>query len=226
MSSSASTDGTITEDQLRDRLRSAGGQPHPALLVGLADDALGRARRGRIRRRTALAAAMALAAAAAGLVVTALPASRQSPAGTTQATAVVTLAAPIRFVPVLRTSPGACTSSSGYTSLPQGGEIFCYQLDESKGLTVSGLSALGTELSPRSGAWTVDLTLLASDRDRFATLTKAEAAQVYPELAVVVDHTVLFAPDISSPITGGRMQISGGFDHQGALDLVHRLSGR
>ncbi|MEW1914354.1 hypothetical protein AB0442_39165 [Kitasatospora sp. NPDC085895] len=79
---------------------------------------------------------------------------------------------------------------------------------------------------PLSDGWQVELTLTASGAKAFGELTTAAAAGTEPtnQVAVVLDGTVISHPLVSSAITTGTAQITGGFDRAQATVLAAQLS--
>ncbi|MEV8100229.1 hypothetical protein [Kitasatospora sp. NPDC085879] len=80
--------------------------------------------------------------------------------------------------------------------------------------------------SPLSGGWVVELTFTASGGKAFADLTAASAAGTDPadQIAIVLDGAVISHPRVTSAITTGTAQITGGFDHAQAAALAAELS--
>lgn len=78
--------------------------------------------------------------------------------------------------------------------------------------------------SNQQGQRTVNFTLKPDGKDLFASWTTAHVNQTF---AIVLDHSVISAPNINEPIPGGNVQISaggiGGFTKQNADELVNVL---
>jgi SecD/SecF fusion protein len=72
-------------------------------------------------------------------------------------------------------------------------------------------------LSQETGGWTVDFALDSVGARQFA---KTSTDHVGEPFAIVLDGKVISAPVIHEPIIGGRGQIAGGFNAQGAKDLA------
>ena len=72
-------------------------------------------------------------------------------------------------------------------------------------------------LSQDTGGWIVDFTLDSLGARQFA---KTSTEHVGEPFAIVLDGKVISAPVINEPIIGGRGQIRGGFNAQGARDLA------
>ncbi len=69
----------------------------------------------------------------------------------------------------------------------------------------------------RNGEWVVNFTFDSVGTRRFADVTRGNVGRPF---AIVLDERVITAPVIREPITGGRGQISGSFNAQGANDLA------
>lgn len=135
------------------------------------------------------------------------------------------LSMPIEMRPVSAESPGPCTSGG----VPSADGTQCYQLGP--GMTVRQVK----EIYARFGEagvpeWTVQLGLEPADAQSFAKLTTTASQQ--PEgspgrrIAIVVGGKAVSVPEVSAPITGGQVQITGGFTKQSAEDLVRQITGR
>ena len=75
-----------------------------------------------------------------------------------------------------------------------------------------------------SGAfgWVVRTTLTQEARTAFAA---ASADHVGERIAIAVDNVVLMAPTVHEPISGGTLDISGGFPTEDAIRLAGMLNG-
>ncbi|MET9571059.1 protein translocase subunit SecD [Streptomyces virginiae] len=82
------------------------------------------------------------------------------------------------------------------------------------------------EIDPQSGQWIVTMNFNDHGADAFAKVTGELAAKQMPQnqFAIVLDGDVISDPSVSTAITGGNAQISGGFDQQSAQDLGNMLS--
>jgi SecD/SecF fusion protein len=69
----------------------------------------------------------------------------------------------------------------------------------------------------QTGGWAVDFALDAVGARQFARISTSHVGERF---AIVLDDKVITAPVIRDPIIGGRGQISGGFDAEGAKDLA------
>ncbi|MEV8536101.1 protein translocase subunit SecD [Streptomyces sp. NPDC051211] len=81
-------------------------------------------------------------------------------------------------------------------------------------------------IDPQSGMWIVTMEFNGKGSDAFAKVTGELAAKQSPQnqFAIVLDGEVISDPSVSSAITGGNAQISGGFNQQSAQDLGNMLS--
>ena len=69
----------------------------------------------------------------------------------------------------------------------------------------------------QTGEWVVNFTFNSLGTRRFADVSSANVGKPF---AIVLDNTVISAPRINEPITGGRGQISGSFDVKSATNLA------
>lgn len=81
-------------------------------------------------------------------------------------------------------------------------------------------------IDPQSGQWIVTMDFNDRGSDAFAKVTGELAAKQMPQnqFAIVLDGDVVSDPSVSTAITGGNAQISGGFTQQSAQDLGNMLS--
>ncbi|WP_411106485.1 protein translocase subunit SecD [Streptomyces sp. cmx-4-9] len=81
-------------------------------------------------------------------------------------------------------------------------------------------------IDQQSGQWIVTMDFNDRGSDAFAKVTGELAAKQMPQnqFAIVLDGSVISDPSVSSAITGGNAQISGGFTQQSAQDLGNMLS--
>lgn len=86
--------------------------------------------------------------------------------------------------------------------------------------SVTRSAVQSASVSESSGQWLVTFQLDDADSGAVAETT---AANIGKQLAVVVGARVVSAPTISGQITGGTVQLTGGFTEQQARDLAHEL---
>ncbi|MCX4694376.1 protein translocase subunit SecD [Streptomyces sp. NBC_01408] len=81
-------------------------------------------------------------------------------------------------------------------------------------------------IDQQSGQWIVTMDFNDRGSDAFAKVTGELSAKQMPQnqFAIVLDGSVVSDPSVSSAITGGNAQISGGFTQQSAQDLGNMLS--
>jgi preprotein translocase subunit SecD len=105
--------------------------------------------------------------------------------------------------------------------LGEGEDDTKYQLSEVKLEGDRIKSARAQYLAASQGSatvgWVVDFTLTGEGATEFADLTTALVGR---QLAIVLDATVISAPTIESPITGGTGQITGNFTENRAKSLA------
>jgi len=75
-------------------------------------------------------------------------------------------------------------------------------------------------------AWTVNFTLNGAGKASFAAATTTAVGAPAPQnqIAIVIDRQVISAPTVTSAITAGSGQITGGFSEQEAKDLATQLN--
>ncbi|WKX70820.1 hypothetical protein [Streptomyces sp. XD-27] len=138
---------------------------------------------------------------------------------------------PLRFVAVAQERPGACAAESA-TSFTDEASGSCLTVASGDG-GADGMRVTGTLSSEASydaengSGWTVKIKLTSGDAKRFADLTGRLAGRTPPanRLAVVRGNELLSAPSVATAITGGEVQISGGFTRESAERLARDLGG-
>jgi preprotein translocase subunit SecD len=90
-------------------------------------------------------------------------------------------------------------------------------------LTLGRFKRVDTVADPTSSGFAVELQLADDDAAKFFELT---GKNVNKQVAVVIDGKVVMAPSINNAITGGTVQIVGGFTKPEAEELARQLSGR
>jgi len=227
---------TISEHELRERLRAGENDVDPARLTTLADDALTQARRRQRTARTAATLSMALVVAAAGITASAVathlgrPNSVSTPSAAVGQHGPVKLVTPIRLMPVVSASAGACETGGypGTLSDATTTSTYCYHVDSAQAMSVSELAEIEVQQITAAGSkvpvgWEVELTFLDSDKAAFTHVT---AVTVNRQLAVVVDGKVVTAPVVGEPLTTGHFAIINSFSQQSANSLLDQLTGR
>ncbi len=86
----------------------------------------------------------------------------------------------------------------------------------------TSLSDASAGLPQQSPQWVVNLELDSEGTNVFTDVTRALVG-TNRLFAIVLDGQVLSAPRVTSPITNGQAQISGGFTQQTATDLANSL---
>jgi preprotein translocase subunit SecD len=136
----------------------------------------------------------------------------------------------VQFRGVVKTEPNGCGGSTPATP-PTADGTACdsdgirYTLGkvELDGRHVSEVKAdTGTDLS-----WIINLTLDDEGARLFRQLTTGLATKTPPQnqLAIVVEGRVVTAPTVMSPITDGKVQITGRFNQADAEKLVKEITG-
>lgn len=134
----------------------------------------------------------------------------------------------LRFQQVAEVSePAPC--NSGWLTGMDGNT--CYRL-EPGGMTVKELVDMRA-FPPRDGTtgWGISLRLTSGDAPLFGALTKrahdAGVGDTGNQIAIVSGEVVVSAPTINNgPITGGEVEITGGFTQRQAQELVQKVTGR
>lgn len=101
----------------------------------------------------------------------------------------------------------------------------CYRLGD--GMTITELESISVENSTYGAGWVIDLSLGTRDAASFADLTGRLVREQSPrnQLAIVVGHHVVSAPEVQSRISGGEVQIAGSFTQDEAQHLADQITG-
>lgn len=96
---------------------------------------------------------------------------------------------------------------------------------EFDGATIADATAVEETQGISNGRWMVSVKFNAEGTRAFADLTARLVGQQWPlnGMALVLDGEVLSAPQVMAAITDGNVQISGGFDQDGAESLAEEL---
>ncbi|MFC5752316.1 SecDF P1 head subdomain-containing protein [Actinomadura rugatobispora] len=135
---------------------------------------------------------------------------------------------PVQFLAVRAAQPGPCAAEW----LPIASENECLQVGS--GMTIGRVDDIRVQPpDPARGStgFTVAISLTAQDARSFAQLTTTASQAQAPadRIAIVVEGQVLSAPQVASPITGGKVEISGPadlFTRDHTEGLVRRITGR
>jgi preprotein translocase subunit SecD len=87
---------------------------------------------------------------------------------------------------------------------------------------VGGVESATASIPEGQVAWVVSVDLDAPSTRAFAALSR-ELAGTPGRFAVVVDGRVLTAPTVDTPVTDGRLQLSGDYTEESATALADRL---
>jgi preprotein translocase subunit SecD len=132
----------------------------------------------------------------------------------------------VEFRRVLSSKPGHCaTPSPAGTACDDQGNVYTLGKVELDGSNVSEVKA---GFDPAQGtSWYVNLNLDPEGTKLFGELTASIAKQEPPAnlLAIVVHGEVAAAPAVQSAITGGEVQISGGYTRDTAEALAKKITG-
>ncbi|GLW66282.1 hypothetical protein Arub01_45260 [Actinomadura rubrobrunea] len=139
-----------------------------------------------------------------------------------------TLKRPVRFLAVEAVEAAPC--GIGLLPDPDSGEC----LKVGSGMTVGRVDDIRVQppdpVSGRNG-YSVRITLTRQDAQAFAALTAAAARAQPPanRIAIVAEGQVLYSPQVSSPIPGGEVEISGPpekFTKEHTEAMLRRITGR
>lgn len=131
----------------------------------------------------------------------------------------------VEFRRVLSAKAGTCpTPAPAGTACDAKGMRYTLgkvELDGSK------VTEVKTGIQENGGNWYVGLTLDSEGTKLFAQLTTALAKRTPPanQLAIVVHDQVVTAPSVMSPITAGKIEISGGYTRDSAEELATKITG-
>jgi preprotein translocase subunit SecD len=132
----------------------------------------------------------------------------------------------VEFRRVLSSKPGHCaTPSPTGTACDDQGNVYTLGKVELDGSNVSEVKA---GFDPAQGtSWYVNLNLDPEGTKLFGELTASISKQEPPAnlLAIVVHGEVAAAPAVQSAITGGEVQISGGYTRDTAEALAKKITG-
>ncbi|WP_158676923.1 SecDF P1 head subdomain-containing protein [Wenjunlia vitaminophila] len=138
----------------------------------------------------------------------------------------VALAHPLRFVPVEAVSAEPCPPGAAPPALTDDRTGGCLTPGEAGGMTVVRTEHAEAINDVTNGnGWTVRVTLVDEDAQRFADLTAKAARNPPPrnQIAIVQGDRLLSAPQVVSAITGGEVDISGGSTREQAEELARAL---
>ncbi|MFB4307601.1 hypothetical protein [Actinomadura sp. GTD37] len=178
------------------------------------------------------AAAVTVVVLIVGVVAYAVIGRADDPAARA-ASGPVDLTEPLTFKLVAEVSEHPCAAGA----LTAGANASCYTFGPDE-LTVRRLERIKAAApDPASGGtgWSVQMTLTSADASGFADLT-GKAAQAYARqepagrMGMLVGGLLISEPaQVTQPITGGEVQISGGadtFTRAHTENLVHRMIGK
>lgn len=149
------------------------------------------------------------------------PSSRQ-PVPTSSASASATgpsrveLTEPLEIQVVTSATPGTCPAGSDGHTAPEPAE--CLELGG--GFAVRELRAVSTGLS--NNQQVVQMRFMAADREALATLTRKAVGE---RLALLHADEVIMAAQVTGPIEGGTLEITGNYTADEAEELATRIRG-
>ncbi|HEX2313512.1 MAG TPA: hypothetical protein VHJ17_07270 [Thermomonospora sp.] len=132
----------------------------------------------------------------------------------------VPLTAPLHVYPVTQVVSGACPAGTqGITGQTVSGPA-CYQL--SSGIRISKVTEMKVQRGASAGDHNVAIDLVDEDRRAFGDLTRVTRGRT---LAFVVRDQLVTAARVTTPITNGRVVVTGRFSRADADRLVRTLRG-
>ena len=124
-----------------------------------------------------------------------------------------TLATSVRIAPVLEATDGSCSGGGTPGRFAGGG---CFTLGDG-GMVVTVVERVNTAL--QDGKWLLQLRMSSADTVALRALTTQTK-----RIALVLDGTVLTAPAVPRPITGGEVQITGDFTKKDVDSIFAELT--
>jgi len=132
----------------------------------------------------------------------------------------------LSFLPITKTAAGPCPAPGPNSYTSEDGAYCATVSTNSTRLDVDLLVAARARFDGEKG-WFVSITFDAEDAKSFSALTAEVASKPPPQqLAIVLDDRLLSAPSAYTAISGGRIEISGGFTKQEAAQMAHDLGAR
>lgn len=136
---------------------------------------------------------------------------------------------PLEFRPVMAVRAAPCAADVGQALLvlpDPDSPGACLELGAPE-LRVAQLAGVAARYDQANLQWVVEVTLRPDDAAPLERATRRAATQTDPQnrIALVLATDLVVAPTVMTALTDGRLQISGGFSQQEALDLQVRLGG-
>jgi preprotein translocase subunit SecD len=128
------------------------------------------------------------------------------------------LSSPLHIYPVKAVTPGLCPMTTPGINGQGATGPSCYQVDA--GLAIRRVNDIHVESTP-DGHNEVSISLLPADRRAFANLTRTMAGK---SLAFVVGDRLVTAPRVETPVTRGKIILSGAPTRADADRLVRELT--
>ena len=132
---------------------------------------------------------------------------------------MATFSAPLYVYPVNQTTVGQCQEGTNGLNGQSPSGPACYQVG--KGISVRKVNDIHAQRTA-TGGHEVSISLLPADRRAFSTLTRSMVGR---DVAFVVRGRLVTATRVESPITKGKVIISGNFSRPDADRLIHELKG-
>ncbi|GAB3653176.1 hypothetical protein GCM10027589_11210 [Actinocorallia lasiicapitis] len=130
-----------------------------------------------------------------------------------------TLATPLAIYPVTVATPGTTCAQQGVAGF-DGPEPACYQVSADS-LNVKKVGDVKVQQLP-DGSYGLSVQLIGADKKRFGEITQLNLQK---QVAMVVNNRVITAPRVDSPVTGGKLLITGAFTQPAADQLARALTG-
>ncbi|WP_245679616.1 SecDF P1 head subdomain-containing protein [Actinomadura hibisca] len=133
----------------------------------------------------------------------------------------ITLAAPLHVYPVSQVTAGQCPAGTPGITGPAATGPTCYRL--AQGIAIRKVADLRVQKSADGRGHDVAVALRSADQRAFADLTRATVGR---QVAFVVREQLVTAPRVDTPITDGKVVITGPPTKPEAEKILRELRGR
>ncbi|MGI5165399.1 SecDF P1 head subdomain-containing protein [Spirillospora sp. CA-253888] len=133
----------------------------------------------------------------------------------------ITLAAPLHIYPVAQVTAGQCPAGTPGITGPSATGPTCYRLNQ--GIAIRKVADLRVQRSAGGSGHDVAVALRSADQRAFADLTRATVGR---QVVFVVREQLVTAPRVDTPITDGKVVITGPPSRPEAEKILRELRGR
>ncbi|MFC9971276.1 hypothetical protein ACFVH6_10325 [Spirillospora sp. NPDC127200] len=133
----------------------------------------------------------------------------------------ITLAAPLHVYPVAQVTAGQCPAGTPGITGPSTTGPTCYRLNQ--GIAIRKVADLRVQRSADGRGHDVAVALRSADQRAFADLTRATVGR---QVVFVVRERLVTAPRVDTPITDGKVVITGPPSRPEAEKILRELRGR